>query len=37
MKLFDGEYEVVLSKADAAEIEIKDISENCELEIRHCK
>lgn len=33
MNLFDGEYEVILSKADAAKIEIKDISENCELEI----
>ena len=33
MKLFEEEYEVNLSKKEASEINIKDISENCEIEI----
>lgn len=33
MKLFEEEYEVHLSKKEASEIEIKDISEKCEIEV----
>ena len=33
MKLFENDYEVNLSKKEASEIEIIDISKNCEIEI----
>jgi len=33
MKLFENDYEVNLSKKEASEIEVSDISKNCEIEI----